>query len=194
MEEFKRQRKEGLKSNTTENIKADPQISEENNPETVDAAAPVVVAESFESLEKPKGPDAQTEISLDEPPAESGDPIPEVPAFSERQLNDWWNEFAESQSMRISSLLKTLKPVARGNEVVVQVPPKKDEITESVKYPFARFITEKSKGALTKLAVEEGVLENTGKRPYTEKEKLEYLRGKHPEMEEVIKKLGLFIP
>jgi hypothetical protein len=140
---------------------------------------------------------AQTELGLEEPPAvtDENDPNPnwgELP--SETQLKLWWEEFCLQQPVRISSLLRTVIPSMEGNEVVIKVAPSKMEPLEPIKFPFNRFISEISGNKLNKLRVEKGEIEQIERKPYTEKEKLEYLQKQHPILREVIEKLDLKLP
>jgi len=137
------------------------------------------------------------ELGLDEPP-EIIEPLPVVKDWAhsipESTIMAWWNEFIESQSMRTGSLMKTLRPSVVANEVVVTVHQSKVEVLDSVKFPFNRFINEKSEGKLTNLKIEVGDLVEQERKPYTEKEKLEYLIKKNPKLDELIQKLGLRLP
>lgn len=137
------------------------------------------------------------ELSLNEPPDNlETETVKEGWAGSvqESALMSWWNEFVDGQSMRTASLLKTIRPSVDGSNVVITVPPKKTEMLESVKYTFNRFIYEKSEGKLTSLKIVPGDMVETERKPYTDKEKLEFLVEKHPELKDVIEKLGLRLP
>jgi hypothetical protein len=155
----------------------------------------VTVNDTASSVQVPSGP--IPELGLNEPP----DPI-EVEAspqdwahsISESQIMEWWIEFADTQSMRVSSLMKTIRPKVRGNEIVAVVHPGKVDMFDAVKFPFGRFILEKSEGKISHLIIEAGEIEETERKPYTEREKLEYLIKKNPGLDEFVKKLGLMLP
>lgn len=139
----------------------------------------------------------QSELSLNEPPDEIEKTAPTdewANAIPETTLLGWWQEFIETQSVRTASLMKTLRPRQEGDKVIVTVPPKKDEMLEAVKFPFNRFISEVSDGKLQSMVIEIGEIEETERRPYTDKEKLDYLMKRHPELDDIIKKLGLRLP
>jgi hypothetical protein len=143
----------------------------------------------------PSGP--LPELGLNEPPDSietSSAPQDWAHSISESQIMEWWIEFADTQSMRVSSLMKTIRPKARGNEVVAVVHPGKVDMFDAVKFPFGRFIQEKSEGKLSQLVIEAGEIEETERKPYTEREKLEYLMKKNPGLEDFVKKLGLMLP
>lgn len=148
----------------------------------------------------PKEPVVQSpvasELGLDEPPEiiENTTPNDWAHSIPEAQLQEWWKEFAETQSMKTASFMKTLRPTALGKEIIVVLPPSKAEVLDNVKFPFNRFIEEKSEGKLTTLVIELGELQETDRKPYTEKEKLDFLIKKHPQIENLIDKLGLRIP
>jgi hypothetical protein len=160
--------------------------------EEVEAALPNV------SEPAPVAPAAPLpELGLNEPP-ESVEPTPEpqdwAHSISETQIMEWWVEFADTQSMRVSSLMKTIRPKSRGNEIVAIVHPGKVDMFDAVKFPFGRFILEKSEGKLSQLVIEPGEIEETERKPYTEREKLEYLMKKNPGLDDFVKKLGLLLP
>ncbi|MCC7299339.1 MAG: hypothetical protein IT244_13475 [Bacteroidia bacterium] len=156
-------------------------LAEPQNIEATNLAEPVVVAE----------------LGLDEPP-DVIEPLPEVQDWAhsipESTLMAWWHEFIEGQTMRTGSLMKTLRPSVVGTEVVLTVHASKVEVLDGVKFPFNRFINEKSEGKLTNLKIEVGDLVEQERKPYTEKEKLEYLIKVNPKLEDLIQKLGLRLP
>lgn len=162
--------------------------------EAPDGETPVVPEATVPVLQEVV-PDPQTELGLGEPP----NVVAEQPSDwahrpTEAQLKQWWEEFSATQTPRISSLLRTVTPKMDGEEVVIAVPPSRIEPLEPVKFPFNRFISEVSGGVLKKLRVEAGEMEQMERKPYTEKEKLEYLQKKNPKIGEIIDKLDLKLP
>jgi hypothetical protein len=142
-------------------------------------------------------PDPQSELGLNEPPVvvEKGvEPTDWAHSIPESTLIQWWNEFIETQSMKTASLMKMVRPSLDGKDVVVTIAASKMEVLEAVKFPFNRFIADKSEGKLTSLRIEAGEVVQQERRPYTDKEKLDYMIKKHPELEDIIKKLGLRLP
>lgn len=140
---------------------------------------------------------AQSELSLNEPPEVIVQTAPVndwAHGVSKTELLALWQEFIETQTLRMKGLMRDLEPTINGTEVEVTVPPKKIEAMESVRFPFNRFIIDKTDGKLNNLKVLSGELSQTDRRPYTDKEKLEFLVKNHPELEDVIKKLGLRLP
>jgi len=115
-------------------------------------------------------------------------------SVGESELISWWNQFVETQSVKTASLMKMMRPVREGNEVVVTIAASKMEVLEAVRFPFNRFITDISGGKLTSLRIVAGEVKEQERRPYTDKEKLDYMIKKNPDLEEVIRKLGLRLP
>lgn len=140
----------------------------------------------------------QVELGLDEPPAIVADSAENSNdwghVISDRQLMEWWQEFSDTQSVKTASFMKTLMPTMEGEEVVVTLSPSKADVLDNVRFPFKRFITEASGGKLTGLLVKTGEVQEQDRKPYTEKEKLEYLIKKHPELDTLMQKLGLRLP
>lgn len=196
LEEFKRAREQqikGLKNDTGDGEFAD-EIKDTPKPDSAEMATPVPVNTDAET---PVQTDHQTALGLDEPPesllvAEPANDWGNLP--TETELKQWWEEFNLTQPVRISSFLRTIVPRMDKNEVVVVVPPSRVEMLEPVKFPFNRFIREISDGRLLRLRVEAGEVEMIERKPYTEKEKLEYLQKLHPELKEVLEKLDLRLP
>lgn len=138
--------------------------------------------------------DPQTELGLTEPPAViESKPMPDgwANSISESQLQQWWTEFGETQTQGVASFLNTLKPTIVQGEVCITILAIKEEMVEKMRYPFNRFIQEKSDGRLSKLQIRIGEPEKVERRPYTDKEKLEYLVNKHPKIADVMDKLKL---
>jgi hypothetical protein len=189
-EAFKQQKKEvaGGKPNGEDPVSAS-HIPAPNSQET-----PATTENVPQTLEEPE---VQSELGLDEPPLiESAIPEPKDWAHSipEPLLMQWWEEFIETQSVRTASFMKTIRPLIEDKDVVVKVPASKVEVLEAVKFPFNRFISDRSQGKLNNFRVEPGEVVEQERRPYTDKEKLEYMIKKNPGLEEIIKKLGLRLP
>lgn len=107
-------------------------------------------------------------------------------------LQHVWNEFIASQSIRIASFLKNLTPRIQGDAVWVTVSIKaQEEALEPIRPDFARFINKTTNGALVRLNVEVGSFEKAELKPYTDKEKLEFLIKKNPKVAEFVQKLEI---
>lgn len=136
----------------------------------------------------------QSEIAYDEPPQEEqkvADPAP----VSQEMLTQYWIEFSHTAGVRASSLMKAIIPELQSNEVVVTIASAaQQDAIEDVRMNFIHFVTQKTNGAIQSLRIEKGAGEITDRKPYTEKEKLEFMLSKNPEWKEMIEKLGLRLP
>lgn len=143
-------------------------------------------------------PEPQTELAYDIPPEESQTVVEPNDWAHTIHMNDFlpaWEEFIDSQSVRISTLLKIVKPEIQGTDFVLTVSGRaQQEGLDSIRFPLTRYVNEKSNGKLTKVVIKLGELQEAESRPYTEKEKLEYLMKKKPVLADIIKKLELRIP
>lgn len=133
-------------------------------------------------------------MGLDEPPEDVKTP-PQGLAVAADELSAWWLEFSNMQGVRISSLMKAIVPQAEGTEVVAVISATAQmDALEDIRFAFNKFINGISGGRLQTLRIEKGELPDDGRRPYTEKEKLDAMISKHPEWQEMIEKLQLRIP
>lgn len=133
-------------------------------------------------------------MGLDEPPEDVKAP-PQGTAVSADELNAWWLEFSNMQGVRISSLMKAITPKVEGTEVVAVISATAQmDALEDIRFAFNKFINGISGGRLQALRIEKGELPDDGRRPYTEKEKLDAMIARHPEWQEMIEKLQLRIP
>ncbi|MEK0421923.1 MAG: hypothetical protein EBV15_03220 [Bacteroidetes bacterium] len=136
----------------------------------------------------------QSEIAYDEPPQEE-QKVAEPAQVSQETLNYCWHEFSQSAGVRTSSLMKAITPVLQGSEIVVTIASAaQQDAIEDVRMDFIRFISQKTHGAIQSLRIEKGAAEITDRKPYTEKEKLDFMLSKNPEWKEMIDKLGLRLP
>jgi len=193
LEEFKKSREAIINSERKKKPEEEEQApTKSSNATENETSTPASVVQPSE-IE----PDSQTALGLEEPPALSAVAEPsnnwaDLP--TETQLKQWWEEFLVTQPVRISSLLRTVTPHMDKNEVVITVSPSKIEPLEPVKFPFNRFIRDISNDRLTKLRVEKGEVEQMERKPYTDKEKLEYMEKMNPLLKSVIEKLDLKLP
>lgn len=136
----------------------------------------------------------QSEIAYEEPPAET-EQSSDLKQVSETQLKQYWIDFSHTAGMRASSLMKAITPELQGNEVLVTVASAaQQDAIEDIRMDFVRFIAQKTNGLIQSLRIEKGAAEITERKPYTEKEKLEYMLSKNPQWKEVIEKLSLRLP
>lgn len=136
----------------------------------------------------------QSEIAYEEPPAELNK-VAESPRVDKELLKQFWIDFSHTAGLRASSLMKAMTPDLQGTEVVVTVATaSQQDALEDIRIEFVRFVSEKTQGQIQSMRIEKGAAEMTERKPYTEKEKLEYMLTKNPQWKEVIDKLGLRLP
>ncbi len=103
-----------------------------------------------------------------------------------------WGLFVSKQKISISSFLKSLTPEIKGDSIVITVPNiSKEEALESIRPEFAKFISTLTKGEILRLNIEVGASVVTESKPYTDKEKLEYLMKKYPKLADFVKKMEI---
>jgi hypothetical protein len=121
--------------------------------------------------------------------------VAETAAVSQETIVEYWLEFSQTVGVRASSLMKAISPSLQGNDVVVTVASaSQQDAIEEVRMDFIRFVSQKTGGQIQSLRIEKGAAEITDRKPYTEKEKLEFMLSKNPEWREMIDKLGLRLP
>ncbi len=136
----------------------------------------------------------QSEIAYDEPPQEE-QKVAENAAVTQESVGQYWLEFSQTVGLRASSLMKAISPILNGNDVVVTVASAaQQDAIEDIRMDFIRFVSQKTGGQIQSLRIEKGAAEITDRKPYTEKEKLEFMLSKNPEWKEMIDKLGLRLP
>jgi hypothetical protein len=139
------------------------------------------------------GDQTQTEIAYEEPP--SAEALVNEPAVDADAVQTLWLEFSKQTGVRISSLMKAIVPAIDGKDVVVQAASAAQmDALDEVRFEFNRFVTVQTSGKLTNLRIEKGATSVVDRKPYTDKEKLEFIIKKTPQWQEVIEKLGLRLP
>ena len=107
-------------------------------------------------------------------------------------LNQMMSEFSATQSSRVSGLIKSVLYAQDGSQVVVTVSSKAQELAmEDIRIPLLQFLLRRSRNTINNVITVLGEVEETEKRPYTDKEKLDYFLKKHSELSDVIEKLHL---
>ncbi len=107
-------------------------------------------------------------------------------------LNQMMSEFSATQSSRVGGLIKSVLYALDGSQVVVTVSSKAQELAmEDIRIPLMQFLLKRSRNTINNVITVLGEVEETEKRPYTDKEKLDYFLKKHSELNEVIEKLHL---
>ena len=107
-------------------------------------------------------------------------------------IHQMMEEFSLSQSSRVSGLIKSILFHLEGQQVVFTVSSKAQELAmEDIRIPMLQFLIKKSRSTINNVLVVMGAVEETAKRPYTDKEKLDYFLKKHKDLSTVIEKLHL---
>lgn len=115
---------------------------------------------------------------------ESNEPIPSLQKMME--------EFSLSQSSRVSGLIKSILFHLEGQQVVFTVSSKAQELAmEDIRIPMLQFLLKRSRNTINNVITVLGAVEETEKRPYTDKEKLDFFLKKHKDLSTVIEKLHL---
>ena len=115
---------------------------------------------------------------------------------SSEQLNSAIKQFISTQGARVSSALKLLTySLTSENSLKIVLGSKAQEgLIEEVRASLIQFLNKNLPVKVTGLETELAELENTERRPYTDREKLEYLTKKHPLLAKTIEDLQLRIP
>ena len=115
---------------------------------------------------------------------------------SSEQLNSAIKQFISTQGARVSSALKLLTySLTSENSLKIVLGSKAQEgLIEEVRASLIQFLNKTLPVKVTGLETELAELENTERRPYTDREKLEYLTKKHPLLAKTIEDLQLRIP
>ncbi len=107
-------------------------------------------------------------------------------------IHQMMEEFSLSQSSRVSGLIKSILFHLEGQQVVFTVSSKAQELAmEDIRIQMLQFLIKKSRSTINNVLVVMGAVEETEKRPYTDKEKLDYFLKKHKDLSTVIEKLHL---
>lgn len=122
--------------------------------------------------------------SIAEVITDSNEPIPSLQKMME--------EFSLSQSSRVSGLIKSILFHLEGQQVVFTVSSKAQELAmEDIRIPMLQFLLKRSRNTINNVITVLGAVEETEKRPYTDKEKLDFFLKKHKDLSTVIEKLHL---
>ena len=107
-------------------------------------------------------------------------------------IHQMMEEFSLSQSSRVSGLIKSILFHLEGQQVVFTVSSKAQELAmEDIRIQMLQFLIKKSRSTINNVLVVMGAVEETEKRPYTDKEKLDFFLKKHKDLSTVIEKLHL---
>jgi DNA polymerase-3 subunit gamma/tau len=117
-------------------------------------------------------------------------------SISNKNIDEAWVEFYQSQTTRVLTCLKSLKYEHLGNQLIITLNASHQEsIIDEVRPTLMQML----KNQVPHLAIQSivsvmGEIEVQERRPYTDKEKLEYLIKKHPGLGEALESLHLRLP
>jgi DNA polymerase-3 subunit gamma/tau len=104
-------------------------------------------------------------------------------------------EIVRKQGPRIAGLLNSIKTELHDETLKFIVSSKMHIHTiEEIRLELLRELNQLSNGRIKHILVEMGEVEAVSRKPYTDKEKLEFLMSKHPLLQEAIEKLQLRLP
>jgi len=136
---------------------------------------------------------AESTTSIDIP---NRDEILTPSPISNKNIDEAWVEFYQSQTTRVLTCLKSLKYEHLGNQLIITLNASHQEsIIDEIRPTLMQML----KNQVPHLAIQSivsvmGEIEVQERRPYTDKEKLEYLIKKHPGLGEALESLHLRLP
>jgi DNA polymerase-3 subunit gamma/tau len=136
---------------------------------------------------------AESAPSIDIP---NRDEILTPSSISNKNIDEAWVEFYQSQTTRVLTCLKSLKYEHLGNQLIITLNASHQEsIIDEIRPTLMQML----KNQVPHLAIQSivsvmGEIEVQERRPYTDKEKLEYLIKKHPGLGEALESLHLRLP
>jgi len=136
---------------------------------------------------------AESTTSIDIP---NRDEILTPSSISNKNIDEAWVEFYQSQTTRVLTCLKSLKYEYLGNQLIITLNASHQEsIIDEIRPTLMQML----KNQVPHLAIQSivsvmGEIEVQERRPYTDKEKLEYLIKKHPGLGEALESLHLRLP
>ncbi len=113
-----------------------------------------------------------------------------------KSIDEAWVEFYQSQTTRVLTCLKSLKYEHAGNQLIITLNASHQEgIIDEIRPTLMQLL----KNQVPQLAIQSivsvmGEVEVQERRPYTDKEKLDYLIKKHPGLGEALESLHLRLP
>jgi hypothetical protein len=112
------------------------------------------------------------------------------------QLNQAIQQFIATQGTRVSSALRLLSYsiTTEGSLKIILGSKAQEGLIEEVRAALIQSLNKSLPIKISGLETELAELENTERRPYTDREKLDYLTKKHPLLAKTIEDLQLRIP
>ncbi|NBV35896.1 MAG: DNA polymerase III subunit gamma/tau [Bacteroidetes bacterium] len=133
-----------------------------------------------------------TETAQPTPNSDSG--LASIETYN--SLEDAYVGFYQTQGPRISTCLKSLRYRLNDGQLVIELSTSGQEsIIEEIKPQLMQFLKRRLPGNQVKnIGWEMGEIQVVERRPYTDKEKLDYLVKKHPALGEALESLHLRLP
>ena len=104
-------------------------------------------------------------------------------------------DLIEGKTKRVSSTLKSVRLLMEDGKFLIEVGSKmKQHTIDEIRTEIIRAIKSRSKGKITNYEFSLNLQEVKSKKPYTDREKFEYLMEKHPSFAETVKLLKLNPP
>ena len=136
---------------------------------------------------------AESTLSIDNP---NSNEILASSSIVNKSIDEAWVEFYQSQTTRVLTCLKSLKYEHAGNQLIITLNASHQEgIIDEIRPTLMQLL----KNQVPQLAIQSivsvmGEVEVQERRPYTDKEKLDYLIKKHPGLGEALESLHLRLP
>ena len=126
---------------------------------------------------------SQNAVSIDDL-NDSNNKIPSV--------HEIMDEYCNTQSQRVSGLIKSISYSLNNSDLILTVSSRAQELAvEDLRIPLLQHLLKVSRNTITNVLCVMGKVEETERRPYTDKEKLDFFLKKHPELNKAIEKLHL---
>ena len=107
-------------------------------------------------------------------------------------IQEIMDEYCNTQSQRVSGLIKSISYSLNNCDLILTVSSKAQELAvEDLRIPLLQYLLKVSRNTITNVLCVMGKVEETERRPYTDKEKLDFFLKKHPELNKAIEKLHL---
>jgi len=107
-------------------------------------------------------------------------------------IQEIMDEYCNSQSQRVGGLIKSISYSLNNSDLILTVSSKAQELAvEDLRIPLLQHLLKASRNTITNVLCVMGKVEETERRPYTDKEKLDFFLKKHPELNTAIEKLHL---
>ncbi len=138
----------------------------------------------------------RSSVNNDEP-TQSGEVRSNIVSDSVRRISEDLIKarIIDLHGIRIQGALNTSEWKFDGENLILTVSNKASQHSlDEIKTELIQQLNEVSSGSIRKVIIELGEVVQHERRPYTEQEKLEFLKKKHPIMSEVIEKLKLRLP